>query len=107
MSLATLIGNMTEGICDIGEEDCCPHGRIGTSEQGSPDVFIEGTPVHRQGDGGGVLCPHGGYFISTAASATVFANGRGITRIGDGTTCINCGQPGSHVNGCATVFVGG
>ena len=107
MALATVIGNTTFGICDVGEEDCCPHDRTGTNEEGSGDVFIEGKPVHRQGDGGSIMCPHGGFFKSTSASGSVFVNGRGVTRIGDGTTCVGCGQPGNHADGCATVFVGG
>lgn len=107
MSAATRINDTTSGVCDLGLEDCCPHGRTGINEQGSPNVYINSRPVHRLGDGGGIICPHSGYFISVAASSTVFANGRGITRVGDGTTCVVCGQPGNHANGSQNVFVGG
>ena len=106
MSAATRISDITFGQCDVGE-DCCPHSRTGINEEGSSNVYINGIPVHRRGDGGGIICPHGGYFISTSASSSVFANGRGITRIGDGTTCEVCGMPGNHANGSENVFVGG
>ena len=103
---ACRIFDTTTGICDVGDPDCCPHGRTGTDEEGSNNVYVNGIPVHRQGDGGPIECPHGGYFQSTSASQTVFANGRGITRIGDGTKCVGCGQGGNHVDGSENVIVG-
>ena len=103
---AARISDTTSGICDIGAI-CCPHGRTGTCETGSPNVFTNKLKTHRLGDGGGIDCPHGGYFQSVAASKTVFANGKGITRIGDTTVCVVCGMPGSHVSGSPNVFVGG
>lgn len=107
MAAATRIGDTTTGICDIGLEDCCPHGRTGTNDTGSSNVYVNGARAHRLGDGGGIACPHGGYFESVAASSTVFANGIGITRIGDATQCVNCGCPGNHADGSPNVFVGG
>lgn len=106
MPAATRLGDGTTGICSLGEK-CCPHERSGTNGQVSGDVFINGLGVHRLGDTGATNCPHGGTFSSTKASGTVFANGHGITRIGDSTTCISCGQGGSHTAGSPDVIVGG
>ena len=44
---------------------------------GSPNVFINGAPVHRIGDGQS----HGG--VQSGGSSNVFANGLGIARVGD------------------------
>ena len=103
---ATRIGDVTSGVCDLGLP-CCPHGRTGTNSEGSPNVFINGQPAHRLGDGGGRACPPCGLFQSVEASKTVFVNGRGLTRAGDATVCVVCGMGGSHVNGSPNVFVGG
>lgn len=75
------------------------------STGGSPNVFVEGLAVHRQGDGWAVHCDptpicHGGSLAS--GSSTVFVNGRQVGRIGDPVSC------GSSVaTGASTVFVGG
>ena len=103
---ATRLGDNTVGVCDLGLPDC-PHSRVGTNAQVSPNVFINGRGVHRRTDTGPTNCPHGGTFESVAASSTVFANGLGITRIGDTTVCVACGQAGSHSTGSPNVFVGG
>lgn len=102
---ATRIGDSTSGTCDVGLP-CCPHGRTGTNSEGSPDVFINGQPAHRLGDGGATNCPHAGFFQSIVASATVFVNGKGLTRVGDATVCVGCGMTGSHVSGSDNVFAG-
>lgn len=47
--------------------------------EGSPNVFVNGYPVHRKGDSQS----HGG--IQYESSGTVFANGLGVARIGDYT----------------------
>ena len=103
---ATRITDTTSGICNLGLP-CCPHGRTGTNSEGSPNVFINGQPAHRLGDGGGIACPHGGFFQSVEASKTVFVNGVGLTRVGDATVCVVCGMAGVHVSGSLNVFVGG
>ena len=103
---ATRIGDGTTGVCNLGLP-CCPHGRAGTNATGSPNVFINGQAAHRVGDSGATNCPHGGTFQSTSGSSTVFVNGRPLTRVGDGTTCVVCGQGGTHVNGSPNVLVGG
>ena len=86
---------------------CTGHGcfpsRVSTG--GSSNVFVNGIPVHRQGDGwsphGCSVCPpHGGNLA--AGSATVFANGLQLGRIGDPVDC------GSAVaEGSGDVFAGG
>ena len=106
MPAATRKGDSTSGICDLGLPDC-PHSRSGTNSVVSPDVIINGRGAHRQGDTGPTNCPHGGTFQSVGCSSTVFINGKGATRIGDSTTCVVCGQPGSHVSGSPNVFIGG
>ena len=106
MPAVTRIGDSTTGICDLGLPDC-PHNRSGTNSSGSPDVFVNGIPVHRLGDNGSTNCPHGGSFTSTSGSSTVFVNKKPITRIGDSTSCGSCGKSGTHSNGSSNVFAGG
>ncbi|WP_029009399.1 PAAR domain-containing protein [Azospirillum halopraeferens] len=69
----------------------------------SPDVFVDGRPVHRVGDAWAAhTCPdipetHAGALA--AGSPTVFVNGRPAGRIGDPVSC------GSAVaTGSGTVF---
>lgn len=81
----------------------CFPPRVNT--QGSPNVFVNGIPVHRQGDawashGCGVCIPHAGTLA--AGSSTVFANGKGIARIGDP---VDCGS--ACAEGSPNVFAGG
>jgi uncharacterized Zn-binding protein involved in type VI secretion len=106
MPAVTRVSDGTTGICDVGL-DCCPHGRAGTNNTGSPNVFVNGLPLHRLTDTGPTNCPHGGTFASTSGSGTVFCNGLPVTRIGDATTCQSCGIVGSHVSGSPNVFAGG
>ncbi|WP_116131180.1 PAAR domain-containing protein [Tropicimonas sp. IMCC34043] len=71
---------------------------------GSGDVFVNGIPVHRNGDGWAVHCnPPGQCHASALAggSSTVFANGKGGGRVGDAVAC------GSKVaTGSGNVFAG-
>ncbi|GMB00225.1 PAAR domain-containing protein [Pelosinus sp. IPA-1] len=106
MPAVTRQGNTTTGICNKGLP-CCPHSRSGTNQQGSINVFVNGQPVHRLHDTGATNCPHGGTFQSIAGSSSVFVNGQPVTRIGDATTCMSCGQSGSHSSGSQNVFAGG
>ena len=72
---------------------------------GSPNVFINGSPVHRIGDGQS----HGG--VQGEGSPDVFANGLGIARVGD----YSSGEPppptqhGDHpeATGSPNVYVNG
>lgn len=106
MPAVTRVSDGTTGVCNLGLP-CCPHSRAGTNSSGSPNVFVNGIPLHRLSDTGPTNCPHGGTFSSTAGSSTVFCNGLKVTRIGDTTTCQSCGQSGSHVAGSPNVFCGG
>ena len=71
---------------------------------GSPNVFVNGTPVVRQDDTVGVhLNSTGGTDTSvlTTFSSTVFVNGKGIGRVGDKYTSDN-----TITSGSPTVFAG-
>lgn len=105
MPAITKVGDKTQGICDLKLPDC-PHARSGTNSTGSPNVYVNGSPVHRKDDTGSTNCPHGGTFTSVSGSSTVFVNGKPVTRIGDTTTCGTCGEPGTHSTGSANVFAG-
>lgn len=69
---------------------------------GSPNVFVNGIPSHRQGDGWSVHCCiycHGGNAAS--GSPNVFVNGRPKCRIGDAVSCgsrMASGSPNVFVN---------
>lgn len=105
MPAVTRIGDNTSGICDIGD-DCCPHSRTGTNKIGSPNIFINGKPLHLVTHTGPCNCPHGGTFKSTVGASDVIANGYKVTRIGDETICQNCGMKGKHIVGSPNVFIG-
>lgn len=96
-------------VCRIGDMDlihCGPDTPF--RAQGSPNVFINGLPVSRQGDYntvhlkpcGDKCCPHSAPI--SVGSTKVFVNGRGIGRLGDsvaGCTTVAQGSP--------NVFAGG
>lgn len=94
-------GVTRQGDICTGHGDWPPRASTG----GSASVFVNGQPVHRQGDGWGVHCDplqicHGG--VLSAGSGTVFANGKQVGRIGDSVSC------GSDVaGGSGNVFAGG
>ena len=79
-----------------------------SSTSGSPNVFVNGKPWHRQGDGWEVhTCthpkvPHGSHGSSLASgSSSVFVNGMQAGRVGDPVAC------GSSVaSGSDNVFAG-
>ena len=78
-----------------GHDDCDPR----QSTSGSPNVFVNGIAVHRNGDAWSVHCDHDGELVSS--SSTVFINGVGCGRIGDSISC------GSTVaTGSDNVFAG-
>jgi uncharacterized Zn-binding protein involved in type VI secretion len=89
-------------------DKCTGHGSWvpRSSSSGSPNVFVNSIPVHRQGDGWNAHAspspnpPHGGSLAS--GSSTVFINNKQCGRIGDPVSC------GSAVaQGSANVFAGG
>lgn len=74
------------------------------SNEGSSNVYINGIPSHREGDGWSTHCCDDNCHTSTLAkgSSTVFVNGKGAGRIGDPVGC------GSAVaRGSLNVFIGG
>ena len=89
-------------------DTCTGHGcwPSRASTEGSPNVFINGIPAHRQGDGWAAhTCPaipetHDS--VLGAGSSSVFTNGKQLGRIGDPVAC------GSVVaSGSENVFAGG
>jgi uncharacterized Zn-binding protein involved in type VI secretion len=89
---------------DIGTGHGCFPPR--PNNQGSPDVFVNGIPVHRQSDSWAVHCcpPIPACHSSTlaAGSSTVFANGLQLARIGDPVACGS-----SAATGSGDTFAGG
>lgn len=89
-------------------DNCTGHGSFPPrpSSSASPDVFVNGIAVHRQGDG---WVPHASPSPSPAhgstlasGSSTVFINNKQCGRIGDPVAC------GSAVaQGSGDVFAGG
>lgn len=56
------------------------------NNQASPDVFVNGIAVHRQGDSWEIHCKSGADChdgITSAGSPTVFVNGVAVARVGD------------------------
>lgn len=68
-------------------DKCTGHGPCPPrpNNEGSEDVFVNGRPAHRVGDGWETHCTHGGNLAE--GSATVIVNGRGLARIGDPVDC--------------------
>jgi uncharacterized Zn-binding protein involved in type VI secretion len=60
--------------------------------QGSPDVYVNNKPVHRQGDR---WLPHNHPSNLAKGSTTVFANGRQVGRKGDPVVCLSKVAQGS------------
>ncbi len=86
---------------DSGTGHGCFPSRNSTS--GSPNVFVNSIPAHRQGDSWAVHCCgpvcHGGSLAS--GSSTVYVNSKELGRIGDPVDC------GSTVaTGSPNVFAG-
>lgn len=93
-------------VTRVGDADVT-HCSTPYRAQGSPDVFVNGIAVSRQGDQNtthkkpGSPCGSHAAAITTGSS-TVFVNGRGIGRVGDaisGCTSVAQGSP--------DVFAGG
>lgn len=99
MSGAARLGDICTG------HECFPPRN---SIEGSPDVFVNGRPFHRQGDGWAVHCcthpevPHGCHgSVLALGSSSVYVNGRQAGRIGDPVAC-----GGVIATGSSNVFVG-
>lgn len=88
-------------VCRFGD-NCTGHPVCSPrpNDQGSPDHFVNGLPVHRQGDHWTVHCLHDSALA--AGSSTVFTNALQRGRVGDPVAC------GSSVaEGSPDVFAGG
>jgi uncharacterized Zn-binding protein involved in type VI secretion len=96
-------------VCRSGEDKgdiCTGHGAYPSREctSGSPNVFVNGYRVHRQGDSWATHCDsegdcHNGKLYK--GSPTVFVNGKQLGRVGDSIDC------GSKVaTGSSNVFCG-
>jgi uncharacterized Zn-binding protein involved in type VI secretion len=78
---------------------CTGHGCFPSRPniEGSPDVFVNGIPVHRVGDAWDSHCCgptcHGGE--QQTGSPTVFVNGRPVARVGDQISCGSLNLEGS------------
>mgnify|MGYP001252668547 CR=1 FL=1 len=88
---------------------CTGHGCYGSrpSAEGSPNVFVNSIPVHRQGDAWeSHCCPGSGCHGSelAAGSSTVYANSLQMARIEDP---VACGSTCSIAQCSPNVFAGG
>ena len=74
------------------------------NNEGSPNVFANGIPVHRQGDGYEVHCCGSECHDSVLArgSSSVFVNGKQKARIADPVACGS-----AVVEGSPNTFTGG
>lgn len=88
---------MSKPCVRMGDK-CTGHGPANPrpNVQGSPNVFINGKPAHRQGDMWG---PHMNHPSKLArGSNSVFVNGKGQGRVGDPVLCgSRCAQGSSDV----------
>jgi uncharacterized Zn-binding protein involved in type VI secretion len=99
-------GNEVDQVhSETGSGPGCGSPMTTATEGCSPDVFVNGYGVVRQGDG---VKPHtsGGCgtdsSVLTTCSSTVFVNGKGVGRIGDQYTDDN-----TITTGSPNVFCGG
>lgn len=70
---------------------------------GSGNVFVNGIPVHRQGDGWAVHCCKDSCHAGSLAngSGSVFVNGKPCGRVGDAVDCgssVAAGSPNVFAN---------
>ena len=86
-------------VTRIGDADTV-HCSVPYRDKGSPDVFVNGIAVSRQGDNNdshllpGAPCPSHAAPITTG-STTVFINNKGCGRIGDAVTACTSVAEGS------------
>jgi len=96
MSAAARLGDLDSG-------HLCFPPRTGIT--GSTNVFINGRPAHRMGDGWNLhCCPKKGCHpgVVSGGSSSVFINGLPAARLGDSTGC-----GGIIAMGSSNVFIGG
>lgn len=91
---------MSKPAVRLGDK-CTGHGDAPPrpNVQGSPNVFINSKPAHRQGDKWGIHKSHPS--VLAKGSSTVFVNSKGQGRLGDPVACKSkCAQ------GSPDTFVG-
>ena len=95
-------GIVRKGDVHVGHASYSPNPfHQGSYALGSTDVFVNGDPCQRIGDG--ITCGD----TAAAGSSTVFANGKGVHRIGDGTSGHTSWVPNSAASGSGNVFANG
>ena len=93
MPAAGRLGDVSAGHCFFPRENC----------QGSPNVFINGIPVHRVGDSWPIhKCKKKKHAsVQAQGSPNVFANGVAVCLIGDSLSCgdaLSQGSPNVFIN---------
>lgn len=84
-------------------DTCSGHGAFPprANDSGSPNVFVNGKPVHRQGDHWVTHCdptPVCHDSVLSGGSSTVFVNGKPVGRVGDDVACGSvCAQGSPNV----------
>lgn len=77
-------------VCRKGDT-CTGHGGFPprANDEGSPNVFVNGIPAHRQGDHWVTHCAGNSCHDGTLSggSSSVFVNGKPLGRIGDDVSC--------------------
>ena len=87
---------MMPAIVRVGD----PHSCGASASRGSPNVFVNGSPVHRVGDAD----THGATQVQ--GSPNVFVNGSAVARVGDSHGGDSIPHPPSpHSEGSPNVFV--
>jgi uncharacterized Zn-binding protein involved in type VI secretion len=77
---------------------CTGHGCFPPrpNSQGSPDTFVNGMAVHRQGDSWAVHCCKKCHVGSQSnGSPNTFVNGKAVARVGDSVSCGSSNASGS------------
>ena len=86
------------GAARLGDS-CTGHGWFPSrvNVEGSPDVYINGIPAHRQGDGWAVHCCGKSWHGSSlaAGAARVYVNGKQLGYIGAPVACGSSVSSGS------------
>lgn len=94
-------------FCGADGHHCnsCSHVVSGPAIEGSPDVFINGLPALREGDGGiHAGCCDANQWTAKKGEPTVKINGKPLMRLGDMTK--HCGGVGKVVQASTDVMAG-
>ena len=95
-------GIVRKGDMHVGHASPTPNPfHVGSYNGGSANVFVNGEPCQRIGDG--ISCGD----AAASGSGDVKANGIGVHRIGDGTGGHGSWVPNSAASGSGNVFANG